>query len=169
MFFAVSILLLYRTTVFRLSVSKHGHLQFLPSHQLRLWPPVGHHPMLGGLFFIVSTIAIKALLLAQGEQLNCLDLVWAQQTENVHILDVRRRQAHGAGVVRVVAVAEALWLVVKVANERLAHFVYVVDEFHAVNWAGWRAVHDSASKRKVAPASPRAMAKRVSEIMRAPG
>ena len=52
MFFAVSILLLYRTTVFRLSVSKHGHLQFLPSHQLRLWPPVGHHPMLGGSFLI---------------------------------------------------------------------------------------------------------------------
>jgi hypothetical protein len=55
-----------------------------------------------------------------------------------------------------------------VANERLAHIVYVVDEFHAFAWAGWRAVHDSARKKNRAPASPRAMAKSASEIIGAP-
>lgn len=137
MFFAVSILLLYRTTVFRLSVSKHGHLQFLPSHQLTLWPPVGHHPMLGGLFFIVPTIAIKTLLLVQGQQFDCLDLVGAQEAENVHVFDVRRRQAHGAGVVGVIAVPEAFGFVVKVADQWGIYFVYVVDKLYAVQRAGW--------------------------------
>ena len=37
-FFAVSILLLYRVTCLMLSVSRHGQLQFLPSHQLTLFP-----------------------------------------------------------------------------------------------------------------------------------
>ena len=36
MFFAVSILLLYRVTCLMLSVSRQGQDQFLPSHQLRL-------------------------------------------------------------------------------------------------------------------------------------
>lgn len=94
MFLSVSIRLLYFTTVAMLSLSKHGQRQRLPSHQRRLPHPkpklwlVGHHPMLGGLFFIVPTISIKALLLVQGKQFNRLDLVGAQKAENVHILDV---------------------------------------------------------------------------------
>ena len=61
-----------------LSLSRQVQDQYSPFHQRTLCSPVGHHPMLGGfLFIIVPTIAIKSLLLVQGEQLNCLNLVWA--------------------------------------------------------------------------------------------
>jgi len=68
----------------------------------------------------------------------------------------------------VVAVPESFILVLKVADQRLVNIVYVIDKFKVVYRAGWSAVHDSARKRKRAPASPRAMAKRASEIMWAP-
>ena len=69
--------------------------------------------MLGGfLFFIVPAIAIKALLLVQGEQFDRLDLVGAQKAQNVHVFDVGGCQAHGAGVVGVIAMPEALGLVI---------------------------------------------------------
>ena len=96
-----------------LSLSRQAQDQYSPFHQRNLFDPVGHHPMLGGfLFFIVPTIAIESLLLVQCQQLNFFNLVRAQEAQNVHVLDVGRRQAHGAGVVGVIAVAEALGLVV---------------------------------------------------------
>lgn len=78
-FACLSIRLPYVATEFMLSESKHGQDQCLPSHQRSQCGPHGHQPMLGGgLFFIVPAIAIKALLLVQGEQFDCLDLVGAQ-------------------------------------------------------------------------------------------
>ena len=73
MFFAVSILLLYRTTVFMLSVSRHGQDQCSPFHQLRLWPPVGHHPMLGGFFTVLPLRARSECARAQGAGRNTAD------------------------------------------------------------------------------------------------
>jgi hypothetical protein len=152
-----------------LSLSRQVHDKYSPFHQRTLCLPVGHQPMLGGgLFFIVPTIAVKALLLVQGKQFDCLDLVGAQEAQNVGVLDVGGNQAHGAWVIGVIAMAKALGLVVQVTDQGLVYVVYVVNELYAVQRAGWGAVHDKARKRKVAPASPRAMAKRVSKIMGAP-
>ena len=62
-----------------LSLSRQAQDQYSPFHQRNLFEPVGHHPMLGGgLFFIVPTIFIKALLLIKRQQFNRFDLVGAQ-------------------------------------------------------------------------------------------
>ena len=85
----IASLALKRFTQRILSLSRQAQDQYWPFHQRNLFEPVGHHPMLGGGLFIVKPIiAIESFLLVQGEQLNCLDLVGAQKSENVHILDV---------------------------------------------------------------------------------
>jgi hypothetical protein len=57
--------------------------------------------------------------------------------------------------------AKALGLVVQVADQGLVYVINVVDELYAAQRAGWGAVHASAKNKKVAPASPMAMAKRM--------